>query len=266
MSSIPLIEGRRSFGDDPTAYAAARPEYPDALYRYLVDRCGLRPATATFEVGAGTGLATRRLLEHGAAPLLAIEPDPRLAAYIRRHISSTALHIEVTPFEEAALAPASFDLGVAATSFHWVEQASGLAKVHAALRLGGWWAMWWNQFGADEQDDAFQAATSHLFDGIPDSPSRGHKSGTPFSLDRDARLGELAAAGFERPNVEIWHWTRRYETARLVALYRTFSPVHALEPQRRDRFLRDLARIADEQFGGSVERPLTTALYTAERG
>jgi phospholipid N-methyltransferase len=91
MSHIPLTEGRRSFGDDPIAYATARPEYPEACYRHLVDRCGLRAGTVAFEVGAGTGLATRRLLELGVASLLAIEPDPRLAAFLRETISGNGL-------------------------------------------------------------------------------------------------------------------------------------------------------------------------------
>jgi len=101
---------------------------------------GLRPGARVFEVGAGTGLATRRLLSLGAAPLLAIEPDERLAAFLAGSIQDSALHIDRTTFEEATLPPAHFDLGVAATSFHWVEQMPALAKAYAALKPGDWWA------------------------------------------------------------------------------------------------------------------------------
>src|SRR5579859_5881772 len=82
MSRISIAEGRRLFGYDPSSYAAARPDYPAGLYDRLVERCGLRPGMPVFEVGAGTGLATRRLLELGASPLVAIEPDPTLAAFL----------------------------------------------------------------------------------------------------------------------------------------------------------------------------------------
>jgi hypothetical protein len=51
----------------------------------------------------------------------------------------------------------------------------------------------------------------------------------------------------------------------VVALYRTFSPIQALPPDRREAFLTDLTHITDEQFDGRVERPFTTTLYTARR-
>jgi SAM-dependent methyltransferase len=265
MSEIPITEGRRSFGHDPKAYADARPDYPDALYARLAQRCGLGPGAAVFEVGPGTGLATRRLLAMGARPLHAVEPDPRLAAYLRDAIPDDALVIQTAAFEDAALPPTRFDLGAAATAFHWLEQGPALAKVRAALKPGGWWTMWWNNFGADGADDPFQAATDHLFAQVPDGPSQGKPGRPPFSLDQEARLGDLTAAGFADAEAETWRWTDVYETARVVALYRTFSPIQALPPDRRETFMTDLARIADEQFGGRIERPFTTTLYTARR-
>ena len=266
MDRIPLTAGRRTFGEDPATYAAARPDYPDALYARLVEQCGLRPGALVFEVGAGTGLATRRLLTLGAASLLAIEPDERLAGFLAWTIRDSALHIERTAFEEAMLPFAHFDLGVAATSFHWLEQIPALAKAYAALKPGGWWAMWWMQFGSDRELDAFQCATDHLFANTASSPSHGEKGGPPFALDRDRRLRDLASAGFQNAETDIWRWSLTYDTARLVGLYSTFSPIQALAPDRRRKMLREIARIADERFGGRVERPFATALYTAQRG
>jgi hypothetical protein len=196
--------------------------------------------------------------------LRAIEPDPRLAAFLRETISSSALEIALTSFEEAALPANAFDLGVAATSFYWLEQSIALAKAYHCLKPGGWWAMWWTHFGSDEPDP-FQAATDHLFVHTPDSPSIGERNRLPFALDQEARLQDLVAAQFSDPEVTIWRRNLTYETARLVDLYSTFSPIQALEPDSRRRFLSSLARVADEQFDGQVERPFITVLYTARR-
>jgi trans-aconitate methyltransferase len=265
MEMIPLNEGRRLFGNDPKTYAEARPAYPDALYERLVTRCGLRPEISVFEIGPGPGLATRRLLSLGASPLRAIEPDPRLATFLRETIESGALEIDPVSFDEAILSEAAFDLGAAATSFHWLEQGSALAKVYRSLKPGGWWAMWWNQFGCEEPDE-FQQATDHLFAGIAESPSWNQEKRISFAFDRDSRLQDLIAAGFQNPEVEVWSSNLTCDTARLVALYSTYSSIQALEPDSRQQFLEDLARIADQQFGGRVERPLVTILYTARRG
>ena len=79
MAAIDRSFGRQAFGLNPAAYHAARPEYPDWVYDRLV-RCGLRPGVRVFEIGAGTGKATRRLIERGADPLVAVEPDGQGAA------------------------------------------------------------------------------------------------------------------------------------------------------------------------------------------
>jgi SAM-dependent methyltransferase len=265
MEPIPLNDGRRLFGNDPKAYDEARPGYPDILYKRLMTRCRLRQGSSVFEVGPGTGFATKRLLTLGASPLRAIEPDPRLAAFLRETIGTPSLEIERTSFEEATLPQAAFDLGVAATSFHWLEQASALAKAYRSLKPGGWWAMWWNHFGSEEPDE-FQRATDHLFVGTADSPGWSGEKRIPFAFDRDRRFQDLTANGFHDAEVELWRSSVSYDTSRLVALYSTFSPIQALEPDSRREFLSNLAQVADDQFGGHVERPVITVLYTARRG
>jgi hypothetical protein len=128
MPNIPLSEGRYLFGRDPLAYANARPDYPEELYKRLRTRCELGPGVSGFEIGAGTGLATRRLLAFGVSPLWVIEPDTRLVGFLRERIPSDSLRVDEVAFEEAKLPEAEFHLGVAATSFHWLDQGSGLAR------------------------------------------------------------------------------------------------------------------------------------------
>jgi hypothetical protein len=60
-------------------------------------------------------------------------------------------------------------------------------------------------------------------------------------------------------------WTREWDTAGIRRLYSTFSPISALEPERREHFLDSVARVAGEQFGGCVEKPLITSLYTGRK-
>jgi hypothetical protein len=87
--------GREAFGLDPAGYHAARPGYPDWVYDVIHEHCGLRQNTAIFEIGPGTGIATRRLLELGANPLVAVEPDNRLAGFLCETIQSDALTVSI---------------------------------------------------------------------------------------------------------------------------------------------------------------------------
>jgi SAM-dependent methyltransferase len=262
---IERAAGRSTFGSDPAKYDWARPRYPEAVYQVLRDRCGLRAGTHTFEVGAGTGIATRRLLALGASPFIAIEPDARLAAFLQQSVQSDALKIVGSSFEDADLAAGTFDLGASATAFHWLEQAPSLAKAHHLLKPGGWWAMWWNHYGELGKYDDFDRATWHLFAPTKRSPSQGATGEITFDGSVEARVADLTAAGFINIQHEQMRSSFAFETERLVALYGSFSVVLHLAPDERAKFLSDLTAIIDRDFGGRVERPLTTNFYIAQR-
>lgn len=264
MSRIRREEGRRLFGSDPAAYDAARPGHAERVYEVLVERCGLEPGTRVLEVGPGTGQATRRMLDLGAEPLVALEPDPALAAYLREALGER-VEIRETPLEEAELAPGAFDLAAAASSFHWVDEEIGLERLFAALRSGAWVATWWTLFGEGGVHDDFVAATSPLLEGLGTSPTRGDEGRPAHALDRAARVTALEVAGFVDVEHELVRWEASWDTAGIRGLYGTFSPILRLADARRVAILDEIARIAEEEFGGRVGRRLTTSLYTARR-
>jgi SAM-dependent methyltransferase len=261
-----LIEGRHAFGHDAANYNSARPQYPERVFLLLRERCGLGPGTRTFEIGPGTGLATRPLLAAGAAPLLAVEPDERLASILRVTTPSERLHIVNHSFEDAQLSDDGFDLGVSATAFHWLDQRPALAKVAKLLRAGGWWAMWWNVFGDPEREDAFHEATTELLSGMMATPSHRPNWSHPFALDTEARIADLESSGeFGDVAVEILRWTLVLNPEQVRALYATYSQFGVLDEAERERLLDGLADIAARQFGGRVERNMCTPIYTTWR-
>jgi len=258
--SINLEFGRQAFGADPGAYHAARPAYPDWVFETLCDRCGLKPDTATFEIGAGTGKATRRLLDFGANPLIAVEPNDSLATFLRETIPGNALTVMVSTFEDALLNEAGFDLGISATAFHWLNEESALIKVAKLLRPGGWWAMVWNEFGDPNRTDAFHEATKVLLDG-PLSPAAGDGI-LPFSLDVKARLGALEHIGaFDIIEHRADPWSLILDPDQTVALYATYSNINIRSD--REAVLAELGRIARIEFNGCVTRNMITSLYIA---
>jgi hypothetical protein len=60
-------------------------------------------------------------------------------------------------------------------------------------------------------------------------------------------------------------WNATWDTNGIRALYGTFSPIARLEPERKAEILDGIARIAEHDFGGRVERTLRTSVYTARR-
>jgi SAM-dependent methyltransferase len=264
VDRIARDEGRRLFGADPAGYDAARPGHAERVYEVLVERCSLRIGTSVLEVGPGTGQATGRLLAFGAGPLVALEPNPELAAYLRdKH--GDRVEIRELTLEEADLPPNAFDLAAAASSFHWVEEDVGLTRILRALRPGGWFAMWWTLFGDRSKPDAFIAATTPLLEDLEASPTTGEEGRPSHGRDREARVAALDAAGFVDVGHELFEWEASWDTAGIRALYGSFSPILRLEDPKRTELLDEIAHIADQDFGGRVSRAITTALYTARR-
>ncbi|HVW61861.1 MAG TPA: class I SAM-dependent methyltransferase [Puia sp.] len=261
MSTISKTFGRKAFGLDPAGYHTARPPYPEWIFDILQHRCGLRSHTVTFEVGAGTGIATRRLLDLGANPLIAIEPDERLTGFLKETIPDKALEVIPTPFEDTLMDKDSFDLGFSATAFHWLNEAQGLKKAAGLLKPGGWWAMVWNVFGDPGREDPFHEATKVLLDG-PSSPAEGDR--VPFALDIEARISALQQTGaFDSIEHLSEPWTLTLDADQTIALYATYSNIN-IRPDR-DAVLAELGRIARRDFNGIVTRNMVTILYIARR-
>lgn len=257
-------EGRRLFGLDPAAYQRGRPPYPEWVFEALVESRALGPGTATVEIGAGTGLATRRLLQLGADPFTVIEPDPRFHPLLQKLLTTGSAQTRLLPqtFEDAALDSKAYDLIAAATTFHWIDEATGLSRCANLLRPAGQLALWWNVFGDPDRADAFHEATRAILAPLAVSPSGGAEE-IPFALRRAERRAALVRAGFVDVEDRDSRWTIALDTAQLRDLYLTFSSIQRLPPERRVRILDALMSVSEREFGGRVERNLTTVLYTA---
>ena len=265
-SSGPLHreEGRRLFGLDPAGYRAGRPDYPDAVYDTLVERCRLGPTTRVLEIGPGTGLVTRHLLRAGAH-VTAVEPDPSMASYLRDTETSASLDVVISSFEEADITLDSFDLAVAATSFHWVDQEVGLAKLGRALRPGGWVALWWTLFRDPDQPDAFSQAVEQILGpatrGAFDEPGR-----RPFQLDESHRRRDMTRwAELDDVTSQLISWTCQLTPVQTRALYASMATVIRRPPDEQSRILDDVERLATDAVGGVFTRRFVTALYTGRR-
>jgi hypothetical protein len=156
-----------------------------------------------------------------------------------------------------------FDLGFSATSFHWLDEDSALAKIASLLKPGGWWAAAWHVFGHDGASDAFHEATRDLLSGGPHSPSRA-SAASHLALDVEARTSALLRAkSFDSISHRQEAWTLWLTPNEVAQLYGTYSEI-AARPDRAE-ILSKLRRIAIEDFGGRVNRNMITALYVARR-
>lgn len=256
----------RMFGCDPAGYAAGRPGYPQEIFDVLTGRCGLGEGTATLEIGPGAGQATAELLARGAAPVTAVEPDPRLAAYLAERFGER-VDVRNVRFEDAVIPADSVSLAVSATAWHWVDQGIGLGAVARALKPGGWWAAWWTVFHDPTRSDALYEALLPILSELPSPPiPSGSKTPSAFAFDKETRTADLNAANsFQNIGVEEYRWTLDLDPPGARKLYSTFARILALPERERENVLCKIESIVEDEFNGSAQRSVVTILYTAQR-
>jgi SAM-dependent methyltransferase len=265
VASISSSPGRTKFGENATAYDFARPAYRPELFDWLRATCSLGPESDCLEIGAGTGHATLPVLATPVRSLLAIEPDGALVARLRDKAGADdRLTIAAERFEKAELQTDDYDFAFAATSFHWLPRMKSLQRVRAALKPGGWFAMWWDVFHDPARPDAFDDASAHLFDGLEQDPETTANR-PAFALDVASRLGEMRSAGFVNTQHKLFQREVSFTPDHLAALYATFSRVRTAPEAKRETLLDEVRRIVSDSFGGEVVRSIATSAFLGRR-
>jgi SAM-dependent methyltransferase len=132
------------FSDRASDYVKARPSYPREVLGVLRSECGLSERSIVADLGSGTGIFTRLLLESGAR-VHAVEPNDDMRGAAERDLASNPRFTSVRGRAEATtLAPASIDIATAAQAFHWFDVEATRREMRRIVRPGGHVALVWN--------------------------------------------------------------------------------------------------------------------------
>jgi len=137
------------FTDRVKTYVQARPDYPTALLPYLRREIGLQTTWTIADVGSGTGLLSRLLLEAGCS-VIGIEPNHAMREAGESQLAGNGRFRSLPErAEQTSLPDASVDLVVAGQAFHWFEPVAARREFRRILRNPAPVALVWN----DRNDD-----------------------------------------------------------------------------------------------------------------
>jgi SAM-dependent methyltransferase len=246
---------RTSFDAMAERYDAARPGYPDALFRDVLARTGARHV---LEIGAGTGQATLGLARLGC-DVLALEPGPRLAAILRAKVAGFAgVRVVESTFEEWSRSPTRCDLVLAAQSLHWVDP---VVRYAGAARVAPYLAVVVNATGPI--DPAIRAEIDRAYErwtGGDGNVRARHE----VEIARREWAAEIAASGLYGPaHVVERPWDDVHTAASYVRRISTYSDHATLPDAVRAGLYADIAAAIDRQ-GGRLVVP-TVALACVAR-
>ena len=222
----------QSFGAVADDYDRLRSAPPDDALDWLL------PAGATdaLEIGAGTGLFTRKLAER-VPHVTALEPDARMRAVLVSQ--SKGVEILEGRAEELPAADASYDVVTAQSAWHWVEESRAIPEVARVLRPGGRLALVWN--GTDRSVDWMRT----LWAGGVEL-DREDRSKTDHRRRRRHQVDELVLhEWFIDPETKLFTWSRTMTKDELIALAATYSAVIVMKDEAKQAHLAGMRRYLD---------------------
>lgn len=228
------------------AYASARPSYP----RAILDVLSVREGDVVADLGSGTGIFTRLLLEAGAT-VWAVEPNDEMRAVAEVELGREPRFRSIAGRAEATTLPdASCDLVTAAQAFHWFDREAMRREAKRVLKVGGRVALVWNDRDT-ESTPLLRELEALLVTRCPRYRELQGKSDRPGDFDELFGVGGWSRAAI--PNEQ--------RLGRAAFLARLLSTSYAPAPGERghDAFVRD----AEALFDRHAEDATVTIDYEA---
>lgn len=146
------------FADSPDAYRRHRPDYPEALYTYLLDRCPGR--TLAWDCATGNGqVATRLAADFAAVEATDISPEQLAEAPALANVT-----YRVAPAGASGLADGSCDLVTVGQALHWFDHDAFARELRRVLRpRTGLFAAW--TYALATVEPAYERLMATLYDG-----------------------------------------------------------------------------------------------------
>lgn len=191
-------------------YARFRPSYPEEMFDFLFREGVLASGMRVADVGSGTGIFSKRLLNRGLE-VFAVEPNAEMRRYAEQELHRCQrFHSLNATSERTSLPDDSVDAITAAQAFHWFEPAATGKEFRRILRPGGFVVLVWNTRLLEESDlpkeyEALVAKYRSGYSEVEDRQSKPEqfliggklvKFRNEQSLDLDGLVGRVCSASY----------------------------------------------------------------------
>jgi SAM-dependent methyltransferase len=247
----------RSFGEVADEYNRLRSAPSPPALEWLLPE----DARDVLEIGAGTGILTRRLVER-VQHVIAVEPDERMRAVLAA--ADPRVEVLAGQAEEIPADPSSVDVVIAQSAWHWVDESRAIPEVARVLRPGGRLSLVWT--GPDRSVDWMRSLWAG---GIIFSPEEKDDVDSRRKRRHLVSVDAGGASPFLPPETRLFQWTRSMSKADLVALSTTYSAVITMDEHARRAHLDGMTRFLDEyeNFAGldTIDVPMRSYCWRATK-
>lgn len=257
-----LKERKETFNKVAKEYERIRPTYPTKLFEDIVNYSGITKKSRILEIGGGTGKATQGFVNLGYKNITCIELGSELAKFTKEKFKEeNTIEVYNIPFEEWVNDNGSFDLAIAATSFHFIDSAIGYPKVANLLNRKGSIGFFWTVH-VQSYDDIYSGIRKLYRNHAPDMDDS--KMPRPDEAINTIKNTILSFNLFDDLIIKEYKWSEIYTTEEYIALLNTHSKHRLLPAENRKLLFDGITNIIDE-YGGKIKKQHLVALFLARK-
>ncbi|MFD2873539.1 class I SAM-dependent methyltransferase [Mucilaginibacter ximonensis] len=251
-----MTTSTQRFSNRVANYVKYRPGYPDEVLEFLKEKAGLTTGSIIADVGSGTGIFTRLLLDKGYH-VLAVEPNEAMRENSVKQLSSYQNFKAINGTAEVTtLEPHSVDLVVCAQAFHWFNQAAAKTEFKRILKAGGQVALIWNNRQV-EYDEFAVAYETLLLQQATDYAEVNHRNLTDVDFSNFFKNGKYQLGKYL--NIQV------LDEDGLVGRAFSSSYIPPKDTEAGQVFLTDLQQLFQQyQVDGTVDFVYQTEVYSGK--
>ena len=197
-------------------YAQYRPTYSGEFIDYLYGEIGFSKTSVIADIGAGTGIFSKLLLEKGSK-VICVEPNNDMLRVAKEYISCfPKCEFVNSPAEKTTLPDKSVDFITVAQAFHWFDEERFQAECKRVLKDNGKVVLVWNARISDvesviacDEINRRYCPEAPVFSGVqrgiaPDNHADFFKDGlvehktfsNDYSMDEDGFIGRILSSSY----------------------------------------------------------------------
>jgi SAM-dependent methyltransferase len=126
------------------SYAQYRPSYPKEFIDFLYSEVGVNAESIIADIGSGTGILTRQLLDR-RSKVFAVEPNNDMRAIAEAELTDYKGYVSINgTAEETTLGDHYVDYITVAQAFHWFDRLRFKTECRRVLKPAGRAILVWN--------------------------------------------------------------------------------------------------------------------------
>ena len=235
-------------------YKKYRPSYPKELIDYLYTEVGFSKDSVIADIGSGTGILSRLLLERGSK-IYCVEPNEDMRKTAEQDLSVFENFISVNGNDKnTGLQNQSIDFVTAAQAFHWFDRQAFKSECQRILKPGGKVVMIYNS--KDGESDIIKKADEITIKYCSDAKGHRQRGYDPKEYSDFFADGVCEYKTFEN--------NMQSDRERFIGgtLSSSYAPREETDPEKYHGFVKEFNELFDEyNINGILSVPQVTKSY-----